>query len=305
MKNVEKYLTLISTGLSFLGSLIIIVLNLVFADYRKNFFRKLVFHLSIYDFINSFLFFIPGSQSNFCKYQAHLLVFTCSMPCYIALSISLITYLNISKNWPVYRLEKLARINHIISLIIAAALTVYCAFYSGVDLDEETYWCFISNRYSLGIYYCIIWACCLFSTIFYLLIINKIRIVSRSIKELMNYEDKKNSRETLLTQIRMSIIPLALIFTWIFPSIRRSREIFYPGSKQITIINILQGLTNPLQGFLDCIVFVFCSSYSRSKLKKIFCCSYKSEKVSVSFVGASKKPLLLTTDASDSQDNIN
>ncbi|KAJ3427912.1 g protein-coupled receptor [Anaeramoeba flamelloides] len=295
----EVYVAIVACILSSIGSFLIILLNIRFSDYRSNFFRKLIWVLSSYDFLLTVLFFFPESNKNSCTFQSYSLVFAGSMAPNFSFCIAIITYLNISKNYPIWKLQKIAIYLHAASFCASLGIMIFSLFTAEVGPYPETYWCFIHGRLAKGFYYGMIWISCLGSTIMYILIVKKITQVSRAIERMMNLEDAKKRREVLRSQIRMSIIPLALIITWFFPSIRRGREIFSPDSKEIPWLNILQSLTNPLQGFLDCIVFVFCSKYSRDKLYEMFCCKEwkKSSSMKVISVSQEKKdPLLISAE---------
>ncbi|KAJ3428843.1 g protein-coupled receptor [Anaeramoeba flamelloides] len=270
---IDLYLAVTASILSLIGSLIIIVLNVRFPDYRKNFFRKLIFILSIYDAILSFLFLIPGNKNQgFCAFQGYAIVWLGSMPAYISLSISIITYLNVSKNWSVFRLKKISNKLHIVSAIVATILTCFTIGFAESVHFPFTNWCFIKGRFMLGAFYFLIWICTIASIVLYIMIVKQIRFVYKTIEQMTNLVDKRRKRDNLKVQMRMSTIPLSLVLTWLIASIRRSREIFFPDSNQNSTLNVLHSLTNPLQGFFDCVVFVAFSSYSRQKLKELVCC---------------------------------
>ncbi|KAJ6238848.1 g protein-coupled receptor [Anaeramoeba flamelloides] len=266
-------LAITTSVLSLIGSLVIVILGVRFPDFRNNFFRKLVFVLSIYDALLSFLFIIPGSSgSGFCVFQGYALVWLAAMPPYFSLCIAVITYIHISKNWGVERLQKLMTKLHIISNILCLILTILSISLADSHKFPNSHWCFIEGRAILGVWYSFIWICTIVSCVLYVLIIHYIRKIYKTVQELTNIKDIKKQKENLKVQLRMSTIPLSLILTWTIASIRRAREIFSPDSEQNSTLNILHSLTNPMQGFYDCIVFVILSSYSRRRVKQLLRC---------------------------------
>ncbi|KAJ6247416.1 g protein-coupled receptor [Anaeramoeba flamelloides] len=262
-----------AAALSVLGSGIIILLNVRFKEYRNNFFRNLIFILSIYDAIISFSFMIPGSVGNaFCQFQGYFIVYSALMPVYISLCIAIITYLNVVKRWTKNQLKTLFNKMHITSHVVALIIMFLSISFAESISFPNTNWCFIKGQEMLGAFYISIWICTFLSFILYLLIVKKIREIYKELNMLVDTSIKCRKKEHLKVQLRMSTIPLSLIFTWAIASIRRTREIFWENPKQINTLNILQSLTNPMQGLFDCFVFVIFSSYSRKKVKELICC---------------------------------
>ncbi|KAJ6246805.1 g protein-coupled receptor [Anaeramoeba flamelloides] len=268
-----------ASALSVLGSGIIILLNLRFKEYRKNFFRHLVFILSIYDATVSFLFMIPGTSSNgFCQFQGYFLVYAAVLPVYVSVCIAIITYLNVVKRWPKKKLKSLFNKMLIISNLVGLIIMFFSIGFAEAVSFPNTNWCFIKGRAILGTFYATIWISIIVSFVLYLLIVRKIRSIYNEIEQLVDLKDKRRKTENLKVQIRMSTIPLSLFFTWGIASVRRFREIFWENPNQIDTLNLLQSLTNPMQGLLDCFVFVIFSSYSRQKFKEIICCLEPEER---------------------------
>ncbi|KAJ6233867.1 g protein-coupled receptor [Anaeramoeba flamelloides] len=267
-----------AAALSVVGSGIIILLNVRFKEYRDNFFRSLIFILSIYDAIISFSFMIPGSVGKaFCKFQGYFIVYSALMPVFISLCIAIITYLNVVRRWTKKQLKTLFKKMHIICNVLALGIMFFSILFADSVSFPNTNWCFIKGQEMLGTFYITIWICTIISFILYLLIVKKIREIYKELDGLVDIGDKSRKTENLKVQFRMSTIPLSLIFTWLIASIRRTREIFWENPKQINTLNILQSLTNPMQGLFDCFVFVIFSSYSRKKVKELICCA-ESEK---------------------------
>ncbi|KAJ6235922.1 g protein-coupled receptor [Anaeramoeba flamelloides] len=264
----------ISTSvLSLVGSMTIIVLSIRFPDYRNNFFRKLIFYLSIYDALASFMFLIPGSSSEgFCVFQSFALVWLAAIPPYFSLCIAIITFVHIARNWNVQKLKGLIKKLHLVSHAMCFLLTILSICFAKSRNFPNSHWCFLEGRAILGVWYSVIWVCTIASCILYILIIHYIRKIYKTMDSITKERDIQKQRDHLKVQLRMSTIPLSLVLTWTIASVRRAREIFSPDSKQIPTLNLLQALTSPLQGFYDCIVFVILSAYGRKRMKRLLCC---------------------------------
>ncbi|KAJ3434928.1 g protein-coupled receptor [Anaeramoeba flamelloides] len=216
---------------------------------------------------------LPGSIGKlFCKFQGYFMVYAALLPVFISVCIAIITFLNVVKRWTKNKLKKLFKKIHIISHVIALTIMIFTIAFADSVSFPNTNWCFIKGQEMLGTFYLFIWICILISFVLYILIIKKIRQIYKELNDMVDFQDKKKKIKHLKVQIRMSTIPLSLLFTWSIASIRRTREIFWTNPEQINTLNLLQSVTNPIQGMLDCLVFVIFSSYSRRKVKELFCC---------------------------------
>ncbi|KAJ3425674.1 g protein-coupled receptor [Anaeramoeba flamelloides] len=169
----------------------------------------------------------------------------------------------------------------LVGLIQALGITFLAVYFGKIDKTPGTNWCFIASTKWIFIYYCFLWIDLIGSFIAYGL---SVKVIARSLKELKQYNDSNYSlfdsetkKKELRLQLRMMAIPLSLFFTLIFSSIKRIRYFLEPSAQPIHSIDALQAISNPSQGLLDCIVFVFLSKYSREKLKLLLKC--KSENV--------------------------
>ncbi|KAJ3447877.1 g protein-coupled receptor [Anaeramoeba flamelloides] len=269
-------------SLSLLGCCLIIILNIRFKSYRSHFFRRLILVLTIYDFFHATTFFMSVENTGkICTLQGIYLTLIGLCPPYMSFIISILTFLKIDRNYSDFKLKKIFLYLHLVGIIQAFGFTFLAVYFGKIDQTPGTNWCFIASTKWIFVYYCVLWVDLIGSFIAYGL---SVKVITRSLKELKQYKDSnytlfdsETKKKELRLQLRMMAIPLSLFFTIIFSSIKRIRYFLEPTAKPIYSIDVLQAISNPSQGLLDCIVFVFLSKYSREKLKLLLKC--KSENV--------------------------
>ncbi|KAJ3425132.1 g protein-coupled receptor [Anaeramoeba flamelloides] len=270
-------LAICSGSLSVFGSLTIMMLNIRFKEYRNHFFRRLVFLLSIYDFFQTIIFLFPSTHDSLCSVQGYYLIFNAHMPPHFSAIISYLTWLNLAHNKPIYQLKRRLNYLHLFALCFAVICTIFIGSLGQISRLPHTRWCFLTHESWILVFYIILWIDILISMTCYFLILKRIRQSSKFIRSLDNQKTIFKRSRDLKIQIRLSLVPLIVVLTLIFPSIKRLRAYINPRSKSLTWLNICHHLFNPLQGFLDFVVFVLCSQYSRSKLKEMLFCRGKKQ----------------------------
>ncbi|KAJ6254091.1 g protein-coupled receptor [Anaeramoeba flamelloides] len=281
--NLDKLLATVSALISLIGSILIFSLNARFKEYRQNFFRRLIFHLSVYDILQTFIFLFPFKHSGIsCSVQGYYLVFNAHMPPHFSSIISYLTWLSLARNEPLFVLKRRYKYLHVFSFVLTAVTTIVIGTQGKFQGDPVTEWCFISDDKWILIFYIFLWIDILISMTFYFLIIKKIHDATKIIRATLSLDIKERRTSDLRIQIQLSLIPLILLITLFFPSYRRIRQFIQPESKgkYIKWLNICHHLFNPLQGFLDFVVFVLCSKYSRQKLKEMLTCKTKKNTAS-------------------------
>ncbi|KAJ3450935.1 g protein-coupled receptor [Anaeramoeba flamelloides] len=296
MASTVSILTNVSVCVSLVGCLLIIALNFRFQEYRNNFFRNLVFILSIYDALLSLAFLIPNNNRVMCDIQGHVLIGVALLPPHISAIISLLTYLKISKRVKLLKLRKISKVLHLIAVVHAILMSTISIGSAKNYKFPHTNWCFAEAPGWLLTFYIFIWIDILINIVFYSLIVNNIAATIkkyfRTTKTFLNSKSDTIHKKEIRLQLRMSIIPLSLILALSWSSVKRVLELL---NKDIpSWLNYMHAISNPSQGISDCIVFVLLSSYSRKKLKEMFFCkpsvsiNFTTEEIEQSSLGSSR-----------------
>ncbi|KAJ3445392.1 g protein-coupled receptor [Anaeramoeba flamelloides] len=279
-KDLIFWLATTSASITLVCCFLIFSLHIRFKSYRSHFFRHLILILTIYDLFHVITFFIPISKgSSLCKIQGHYLSIVGLVAPNFSIVISILTYLRIKYKTTDLNLKKYYYYGNTISLFVPVVFGLVAGFFSEVKQTPNTNWCFISTKSWLIAYYSFLWFDIFLSIVFYIIIIYNITKEIRAKKKLYGYDklnkSEKENREELKLQVRMSIIPLVLIISLTFSSIKRIRVIINPNCQSLFWLDVMQSITNPSQGFLNCLVFVFLNDYSRQKLRELFLCKKK------------------------------
>ncbi|KAJ5070788.1 g protein-coupled receptor [Anaeramoeba ignava] len=261
--NSESIPCIIGSTLGMFGALSFAVVYISFKAIR-NFPRKLMFTLSIYDFLSSFILFLPGPiSSGLCKVQGYLIAYTFPTPSYWCLIVAIIFILKIY-GWKYTELEKFFIGAHIVMHIIEILITSLFIGYATPRIGH-THWCWIKEIWLEAIIYSFYWAFLIGCLVFYSILIWK----ARKIKGQSDFEKG--------FQIKMFFIPILYVFTAIWTSWKRLREMIDPSVPNNEFLDFTQGLFLPTQGFWDFVLFVVFDKEIRQEIKKKWfkCCSKK------------------------------
>ncbi|KAJ5070786.1 g protein-coupled receptor [Anaeramoeba ignava] len=212
--NSESIPCIIGSTLGMFGALGFGVVYISFKAIR-NFPRKLVFVLAIYDFISSLVFILPGPiASGLCKAQVYLIAYTFPTPSYWCFIIAIIFILKIY-GWKYMELERFFIGAHIIMHVIEIIITSLFIAY-GTPRIAFTHWCWVKEIWLEAIIYSFYWAFLIGCLVFYSILIWK----AKKIKGQSDFEKG--------FQIKMFFIPILYIFTAFWTSWKRLREMIDP-----------------------------------------------------------------------------
>ncbi|KAJ5078471.1 g protein-coupled receptor [Anaeramoeba ignava] len=277
MTNSEEVCTIIGASFGMAGALLIILVYLFFKETRF-FYRKLVFILSVYDFIQSISYFLPGhSNKVICRIQFELIAGFGTSSQFWSASISLLSYLKIVKSYPVNFLNKIPKFLHLFMWITVIFFVIFAAFLNDPD-DSKTYWCFSTERALLITEYSFIWLYLIICLIFYILTFSKLRKILHAMINQSNLTTPSQINQMWI-EFRMSFIPLIYIIIMIPATIKRLRNFIHPSYSEIPTVDILQALLSTSQGFWDFWIFIVFDPEMRKKIRN--CCSKKSHHLSL------------------------
>ncbi|KAJ5078530.1 g protein-coupled receptor [Anaeramoeba ignava] len=270
-------LSTISASLGAFGALVIILLYLRVKSFRT-FFRKSLCVLSVYDFIVSTGYIIPGSNlPKICRPQGlWVYTFGVAIPCW-TMAISIIVYLRIVKSWSLKRLNKIYWFFHI--LISVILIVVFFAALAKANIKAQTTkWCWATEPNFKTLFYSFYWMALLICFTLYILTIKVIRKSYLNIKKL--FPDQKNPKgaRILKMQIRISSLGFCYLLVILWSTIKRTREIILGKPNKIRFLDIMQAIFSPSQGFLDFLIFVIFDSKVRKKIPQIFRCKHEKDK---------------------------
>ncbi|KAJ5080298.1 g protein-coupled receptor [Anaeramoeba ignava] len=268
---------IIGGTLGLFGSLVIMIVHIAYPSIR-NFFRKLIFILSIYDLLLSIGFLINGPSNHIlCRIQTVWgSVLMTATPSWTA-TISFITYLKIVKSVSDSKVDYIQRWLHFFTIFISLVICIIWIIFSRPEV-KEAYWCFEKEANLLFGIYCIWWFFLLVILIFYILCLIKIRQAYKAIMKIASQMEKLRKKEKLKIQLRMTLIPIVYILTSIPSSIKRARDYFQPNASDLKILDVLQALFLPSQGIFDCFIFVFFVRIVRKKIiDSLFKCCRKNQ----------------------------
>eukprot|EP01156_Anaeramoeba_ignava_P017392 Anaeramoba_ignava/a7057_4.p1 GENE.a7057_4~~a7057_4.p1 ORF type:complete len:179 (-),score=30.61 a7057_4:116-652(-) len=125
----EDLLTIIGASLGTTGALIILIIYFRFKEW-KNFYRKLIFILSIYDFVHSLSFLLPGhSNKIICRIQGELIAGFGSTCQFWSAAISFLSYLKVVKGFNEKKLNKIQKLFHLLMWLIVVFFASFVAFF--------------------------------------------------------------------------------------------------------------------------------------------------------------------------------
>ncbi|KAJ5068071.1 g protein-coupled receptor [Anaeramoeba ignava] len=220
-----------------------------------NLFRKLIFILSIFDFLLSLSFSLPGSKnSTICSVQVvGNAVMLTATPSWTA-SVSFITFLKIVFNtrdsFCNYLQKKLLIFTVILSTIVCVIWIVFVSPQKG-----GSYWCYPKEAFLIWTIYSIWWFFLVIILIIYVLCIRKIRI-NKSVSNIARDSEKRKKKEKLRIQLRMTLIPLVYLVLALPSTINRVRSLVEPNVSSSKTLDVLQAWFLPSQGIWDFLIFI-------------------------------------------------
>ncbi|KAJ5072646.1 g protein-coupled receptor [Anaeramoeba ignava] len=249
------------------GALIYIIAYIQFKKLR-NYPRKLIFVLSIYDFLISLALFLPGyTSTGFCKFQVYMIAYFLTSPSYWCFVISIIFLLKFY-GYKYFETQRFFNFAHILMHIISITLLITYVVKANPTSNGRTHWCWIKQIPLEILIYVIYWFLLLGCILFYSIIIWKV------------YKAKNQTDFERGFQFKMFLIPLFYVFTAIFSSVKRLREMINPDVSPSPFLDFTQGLFLPTEGFWDFVLFVLADKETRNTIARSWfrcCCKPKND----------------------------
>ncbi|KAJ6233258.1 g protein-coupled receptor [Anaeramoeba flamelloides] len=257
-EKLKDQVTLVFVILCVLGYLQIIIVYLKFG-YLKRLNGKLLFTLSVYDFLSSCTFFLPGSANKtLCKFQTYISCFLTVLPPFWCATIAILTYLVLTRRYSNQQLEKLYRYLHIIGLLGSTVWMIITILYT-TPHPVTVYWCTVHGNLLLAEYIWY-WVAILICFIFSICSLVSFRQISKEFDKL----NRQTKHETNVIQLRMMSVPLVFIWCYIWSTIERMIEI--RNKKPPVWVQWMQIINFSLSGIILCLIFIWFSSGVRSHL---------------------------------------
>ncbi|KAJ5074389.1 g protein-coupled receptor [Anaeramoeba ignava] len=233
--------SIIGSILGMLGSLIFILVYLFIKEIR-DFSRKYIFTLSIYNFLLGLFAVIKGSSSdNFCKAQGFFLGLLFSASCSFIFFLALVYYLKLYHEKKVDESRKFFIIGNFFIFIIGLIVALIFIFFGDIDVGS-TYWCWITNVKIEAVIYSIVWFSLLGTLVLYSITFFKIR---------------KNKTIPKSFQYKIFALGWIYLLTELGTSIKRGRQLVDPTVEDNLFLDITQAVGFPMLGFWDSVFFVF------------------------------------------------
>ncbi|XP_076131789.1 G-protein coupled receptor 157 [Alosa pseudoharengus] len=286
----EQVVILMSCALSFLGSLLIILTYIIWADLRTTP-RKLLVFLSIADLLSAVsysygVWTIFDGDSLACTVQGAISTFANTSSFFWTVAIAIYLYIFIVKSSQ--RLaDSLVLYFHLISWGVPLGITVaaLCLHKIGYDASEVSVgWCWVSIKAKDHVLWMLltgkIWEFLAYVMlpVFYLLIKHHIHRAHAALSEyrpILASSPMSNSL-TSMADRKLTLIPVIFIFLRIWSTVRFVLMLADSPARQHPVLVTLHGIGNTLQGAANCIMFVLCTQPVRARLANLLCCRGQS-----------------------------
>ncbi|KAJ5078395.1 g protein-coupled receptor [Anaeramoeba ignava] len=269
--NKESIPCIIGSVLGMFGALVYSFVYLWIPSIR-NFPRKLILFLSIYDFLAGASYILPGHvNSSFCKFQTLLIAYFITSPSYWCFVISIISLRRLN-GVDYSTAKKHLKLIHLGMHVISITLALFFFFLSKAEV-RNTHWCWITEIHLEVIVYTTYWALLVGCLAIYIIIMVMIE------KRRRKGEAFESSIRRF--QIKMFFIPILYIFTAFWSSWKRLREMIEHKPRDEDWLDITQALFLPTEGFWDFILFIVFDREIRRAIREKFrnnrCCSNSIE----------------------------
>ncbi|XP_062397594.1 G-protein coupled receptor 157 [Sardina pilchardus] len=286
----EQVVILISCALSFLGSLLIILTYIIWADLRTTP-RKLLVFLSVADLLSAVSYAygvwkIFDGDSLDCIVQGAISTFANTSSFFWTVAIAIYLYIFIVKSSQ--RLaDSLVLYFHLVSWGLPLGITVaaLCLHKIGYDASEVSVgWCWVSIKAEDHVLWMLltgkIWEFLAYVMlpVFYLLIKHHIHRAHAALSEyrpILASSPTSNSL-TSMADRKLTLIPVIFIFLRIWSTVRFVLMLAGSPARQHPVLVTLHGIGNTLQGAANCIMFVLCTQPVRARLANLLCCRGQS-----------------------------
>eukprot|EP00118_Oscarella_pearsei_P029152 m.3790 g.3790 ORF g.3790 m.3790 type:complete len:407 (+) comp9814_c0_seq1:84-1304(+) len=311
--NAAKYLAVVSSCLSIVGTLLIIGTFLVWRDIRSHT-RRILVYISIADFVTAagYLVGIAGTF-NTMKTRDHFLYrkkhVGCEVQSWFTTTSSMVSFLwtdvlaiSLLLSVVYQRPDKSAKLMplfHLINWVIPIVLTsaALCEGYLGPDFSSDSVgWCWIvgncnssmnatiTSRYCKNEALILVWEIVAgkgWEVMSYFLVLTLCLIIRFYLSKERKMPRSIIQRDTAIVarefERKMLLVPLLFVFIRIWGTVRYFLNVGYfgkyndcPPSSPLDTLNkallILQGIGDPAQGWVNCILYCFMTRKIRGRL---------------------------------------
>ncbi|KAJ5074385.1 hypothetical protein M0811_01015 [Anaeramoeba ignava] len=254
--NKESIPCIIGSTIGMLGSLIFILVYSFIKEIRDSS-RKFIFTLAICDFLFAFSTILPGpSNYKLCQFQAFMIAFTFATSCSLIFLTSLVFYLKICHGKNFDESKSFFVFGVIIIIVICLNNSIIFTHFGKVE-PGNSHWCWTTKPKFEALIYCIAWVGLLGTLILYSIMFIKLkRNLNPNISKTFHY--------------KMFALGWIYLFTEIWASIKRGRQLFDPKVQDNLFLDVTQALFAPMLGLWDSVFFVFGDRIVRRLLKMRF-----------------------------------
>ncbi|XP_028849814.1 G-protein coupled receptor 157 [Denticeps clupeoides] len=282
----EQVATLISCGLSVLGSLLIILTYALWADLRTTP-RRLLAFLSIADLLSAGSYFYGACrmfdrESWDCVAQGAISTFSNTSSFFWTVAIALYLYVFIVRANQ-RAADGLVQYFHLVSWGVPLSITLAALLLRkiGYDASEVSVgWCWVSIRARDHVAWMLltgkVWEILAYFTlpVLYILIKRHIQRAHATLSEYRPILANNTTSNSLssMADLKLTLIPIIFIFLRMWSTIRFILMLVRSPARQSPVLVTLHGIGNTFQGAANCIMFVLFTQPIRTRLAAFFCC---------------------------------
>jgi len=264
-KDVIFAVIIVGSILSIIGSGAIILNTILFNNFfgKNKIWNRIIFYLSLCDLCGSIDLicgrsFVEGNDPQRCRFQGLRIQFFFIGSALWTAAIAINIFLVVVMNKEIYEIERFEWVYHIFiwGICLASSLFLFIKDYNRTDnkfiVGDAMFWCWITNdggQYRLYLFFGPLWI--IFFINLAVFIIMKIVIKKKNIDTNQIYA--KNSIAS-----RYHLYLLVLVVTWFWGTVNRIQNNVHTG-KPIYPLYLLHAIFTPLQGFLNSIVYFWCT----------------------------------------------
>ncbi|KAM8830324.1 G-protein coupled receptor 157 [Synchiropus picturatus] len=285
----EQVVVLVSCGLSFLGSSLIILTYILWSDLRTTP-RKLLVFLSVSDWLSAVsyaygVWSVFHRDSTECVVQGAISTFANTSSFFWTVAIAVYLYIFIVRSSQRVA-DSLQLSFHLVSWGVPLVITVaaVCLGKIGYDASEVSVgWCWVKiNIHDRVVWMLLtgkIWEFMAYLTlpVLYILIRRHIHIAHAALSEYRPILATRLQSHpfTSMADVKLTLIPIIFITLRIWSTVRFILLLADSPARWNPVLVTLHGIGNTLQGAANCVMFVFFTQPIRRRLCSTFCCCSK------------------------------
>ncbi|XP_026223249.1 G-protein coupled receptor 157 [Anabas testudineus] len=281
----EQVVVLFSCALSFLGSSLIILTYIIWADLRTTP-RKLLVYLSVSDWLSAVSYAfgvwkVFHSDSLDCVIQGAISTFANTSSFFWTVAIAVYLYIFIVRSSQRVA-DSLVLVFHLVSWGVPLVITVTAVSLNkiGYDASEVSVgWCWVSirapDRYLWMLLTGKIWEFLAYITlpVLYILIKRHIHIAHVALSEYRPILANRPPSHAFssMADVKLTLIPIIFIILRIWSTVRFILLLADSPVRQNPVLVTMHGIGNTLQGAANCIMFVLFTKPIRNRLCTALC----------------------------------